>query len=138
MQPDVTQILRCLSLLFPPPQKSFLGSLKMMEDGLVRQAMRHPPRGPQQKAILRLVSQALGLTSPVAEPLGSYSPQTFVRDVEVRGRGGHQLSPPLGGGWGGGLHLQEGEGRKAATSTEQLLDLPSTGSLRRYLVGLLA
>ncbi|XP_063172407.1 LOW QUALITY PROTEIN: ATP-binding cassette sub-family A member 2 [Candoia aspera] len=64
------------------PEKSFLGSLKMMEDGLVRQALHHPAKGPQQKAILRLFSHALGLTSSMAEPPGSYSPQTFVRDVE--------------------------------------------------------
>lgn len=63
----------------------------MMEDGLVRQALRRPPKGAQRKAILRLFSHALGLASPVAESPGSDSPQTFVRDVEVRGPGGSQL-----------------------------------------------
>ncbi|XP_039200906.1 ATP-binding cassette sub-family A member 2 isoform X2 [Crotalus tigris] len=64
------------------PEKSFLGSLKMMEDGLVRQALRHPLKGAQRKAILQLFSHAMGLASPMAETPSSNSPQSFVRDVE--------------------------------------------------------
>nr|XP_056716199.1 ATP-binding cassette sub-family A member 2 [Euleptes europaea] len=63
-------------------EESLLGSLRTVEDGLVRQALRYPQRAPPKKALLHLLSHALGLTNPPAEPSTSYSPQAFVKDME--------------------------------------------------------
>nr|XP_020649018.1 ATP-binding cassette sub-family A member 2 [Pogona vitticeps] len=64
-------------------EESLLGSLRTVEDGLVRQALRHPQKkSPPKKALLHLLSQALGLTSPAPEPSSSYTPQAFVKDME--------------------------------------------------------
>uniref|UniRef100_A0ABM5F6R9 ATP-binding cassette sub-family A member 2 isoform X2 n=1 Tax=Pogona vitticeps TaxID=103695 RepID=A0ABM5F6R9_9SAUR len=64
-------------------EESLLGSLRTVEDGLVRQALRHPQKkSPPKKALLHLLSQALGLTSPAPEPSSSYTPEAFVKDME--------------------------------------------------------
>ncbi|XP_044296030.1 ATP-binding cassette sub-family A member 2 [Varanus komodoensis] len=63
-------------------EESLPGSLRTVEDGLVHQALRYPQGGPPKKALLHLLSQALGLAGPVVEPSGAYGPQAFVKDME--------------------------------------------------------
>lgn len=66
-----------------------MGSLRTAEGGLVRQALHYPQKGPPKKALLHLLSQALGLGSPAAESSGSYGPQAFVKDMEVSSKAGN-------------------------------------------------
>ncbi|XP_053230953.1 ATP-binding cassette sub-family A member 2 isoform X1 [Podarcis raffonei] len=63
-------------------EESLLGSWRTVEDGLVRQALRHPQKGSHKQAFLHLLSHALGLASPTTESSSTYSPQTFVKDME--------------------------------------------------------
>lgn len=63
-------------------EESLLGGLKTAEGGLVRQALHYPQKGPPKKALLHLLSQALGFGSPTTESSGSYGPQAFVNDME--------------------------------------------------------
>lgn len=64
-------------------QKSLPSGWKSLREGLVHRALRDPSAALQRPALLRLLSQALGLASAAAAPAGSYSPQTFVAEMEV-------------------------------------------------------
>lgn len=64
-------------------QKSFPSGWKSLQEGLVHRALRDPSAALQRPALLRLLSQALGLASAAAAPTGSYSPQAFVAEMEV-------------------------------------------------------
>lgn len=64
-------------------QKSLPSGWKSLREGLVHRALRDPSAALQRPALLRLLSQALGLTSAAAAPAGSYNPQAFVAEMEV-------------------------------------------------------
>lgn len=84
-------------------QKSLPSGWKSLREGLVHRALRDPSAALQRLALLRLLSQALGLASAAAAPTGSYSPQAFVAEMEVssqpqpatlRGAGTAVVLPP--------------------------------------------
>uniref|UniRef100_A0A8C9F1S3 ATP-binding cassette sub-family A member 2 n=1 Tax=Pavo cristatus TaxID=9049 RepID=A0A8C9F1S3_PAVCR len=63
-------------------EKSLPSGWKSLREGLVHRALRDPSAALQRPALLRLLSQALGLASAAAAPAGSYSPQAFVAEME--------------------------------------------------------
>lgn len=63
-------------------EKSLPSGWKSLREGLVHRALRDPSAALQRPALLRLLSQALGLTSAAAAPAGSYNPQAFVAEME--------------------------------------------------------
>lgn len=66
-------------------QESLLGGWRNLEDGLIHRALRDPKRSTHRQALLHLLSQALGLAGTPSEASASYSPQAFVKEMEVRG-----------------------------------------------------
>uniref|UniRef100_A0A493TAT5 ATP-binding cassette sub-family A member 2 n=1 Tax=Anas platyrhynchos platyrhynchos TaxID=8840 RepID=A0A493TAT5_ANAPP len=63
-------------------EKSLPSSWRSLREGLVHSALRNPSTALQRPALLRLLSQALGLASATTAPSGSYSPQAFVTEME--------------------------------------------------------
>lgn len=64
-------------------QKSLPSGWRSLREGLVHRALRDPATAPHRPALLRLLSQALGLTSAALAPATSDSPQAFVTEMEV-------------------------------------------------------
>ncbi|XP_066837033.1 ATP-binding cassette sub-family A member 2 isoform X5 [Anser cygnoides] len=64
-------------------EKSLPSGWRSLREGLVHSALRNPSTALQRPALLRLLSQALGLASATTAPTGSYSPQAFVTEMEL-------------------------------------------------------
>lgn len=70
-----------------PPLVLFQTSLpsgwRSLREGLVHRALQDPTAALHQPALLRLLSQALGLTGTALAPTTSESPQAFITEMEV-------------------------------------------------------
>lgn len=64
-------------------QKSLPSGWRSLQEGLVHKVLRDPVAAPRRPALLRILSQALGLTSTAVAPAISDSPQAFVTEMEV-------------------------------------------------------
>ncbi|XP_068513424.1 ATP-binding cassette sub-family A member 2 isoform X8 [Anas acuta] len=93
-------------------EKSLPSSWRSLREGLVHSALRNPSTALQRPALLRLLSQALGLASATTAPSGSYSPQAFVTEMELPALQGVLFTAPV---------------------LEQLTCEHSSGTLRRLL-----
>lgn len=71
----------------PPPlvllQKSIPSGWRSLREGLVHRALRDPAAALRRPALLRLLSQALGLASATPAPTTSDNPQAFITEMEV-------------------------------------------------------
>lgn len=78
-------------------QKSLPSSWRSLREGLVHRALRDPAAAPRRPALLRLLSQALGLASASPAPTTSDSPQAFITEMEVSTSWGEPgaCGPPL-------------------------------------------
>ncbi|KAM9218175.1 ATP-binding cassette sub-family A member 2 isoform 1-T1 [Leptosomus discolor] len=63
-------------------EKSLPSSWRSLREGLVHRALRDPTSSPHRPALLRLLSQALGLASTAPAPTTSDSPQAFITEME--------------------------------------------------------
>lgn len=64
-------------------QKSLPSGWRSLREGLVHRMLQDPVAAPRRPALLRILSQALGLTSTAVAPAISDSPQAFVTEMEV-------------------------------------------------------
>ncbi|XP_067165513.1 ATP-binding cassette sub-family A member 2 isoform X2 [Apteryx mantelli] len=63
-------------------EKSLPSGWRTLREGLIHKALRDPSRASHRQTLLRLLSQALGLTSATPGPTDSYNPQAFVTEME--------------------------------------------------------
>nr|XP_047910610.1 ATP-binding cassette sub-family A member 2 isoform X5 [Anser cygnoides] len=76
-------------------EKSLPSGWRSLREGLVHSALRNPSTALQRPALLRLLSQALGLASATTAPTGSYSPQAFVTEMELPALQGVLFTAPV-------------------------------------------